>query len=85
MRKIDIGSCTRAEFAVWLDEYVAAVEDGSEKAEMDAKLEAKLGPEWVARYGDAAWDAALVVSGFCSSWDPILTHPSPPPKPKGGS
>jgi hypothetical protein len=77
LRSIDIGSCTREEFDAWQAEYVASVEDGSLRAEMDAKMD----PEWVARYGDASWDAMLVVSGYCSAWDPILTHPAPRPKP----
>jgi len=53
----------------------AAIEDGSFRAETDAELD----PKWVAQYGDAAWDAALVVSGHCAPWDPLLTHPAPRP------
>jgi hypothetical protein len=76
LRSINIRTATKEEFDRWQAEYVAAVEDGSLRAEMDAEMD----PEWVARYGDASWDAMLVVSGYCAPWDPILTHPEPRPK-----
>ena len=76
MRKIDIGSCTKAEFAAWLDEYVAAVEDGSLRAEIDAKVDAELGPEWNAKYGDASWEAALT----CIGYGPLPGKPPTPVK-----
>ena len=75
MKKIDLRTATDEEFAAWEAAFNAAIEDGSFRAETDAELD----PEWVAQYGDAAWDAALVVSGWCAPWDPILTHPAPRP------
>jgi len=41
-------------------EFDAAVEDGSLRAESEAKGD----PEWNAKYGDNAWDAALVCFGY---------------------
>jgi hypothetical protein len=66
---------TPEELEAWRLAFVASVEDGSLRAKVDAKVD----PEWNAKYGDSSWDAALVVSGFCAPWDPILTHPEPRP------
>ena len=41
-------------------EFIAAVEDGSLRAEIDATIE----PEWNAKYADNSWDAALVCFGY---------------------
>ena len=90
MRKIDLRTATDEEYAAWGAEFDAAIEDGSLRAEIEAEIDAEGGPEsdpeWKAKYGDDAWDTALIVSGYCAPWDPILTHPSPRPKefpPKG--
>jgi hypothetical protein len=53
--------------------FVASVEDGSLRARVDAKVD----PEWNAKYGDASWEAALM----CIGYGPI--GPSEPPKPDG--
>jgi hypothetical protein len=41
---------------------VAALEDGSLRAEMEKGED----PEWLAKYGDNAWDTALVLFGYLS-------------------
>jgi hypothetical protein len=79
MKSIDLRTVSTEEWAAWMADYVASVKDGSLRAEMEADLD----PEWVAKYGDASWDAFLVVSGFCSQWDPLLTHPEPRPHGEG--
>ena len=56
--------------------WEASVKDGSLRAKVDAKVD----PEWNAKYGDASWEAALFCIGYGSAWDPILTHPAPRPK-----
>jgi hypothetical protein len=40
--------------------FVASVEDGSLRAKIDAKVD----PEWEAKFGDASWEAALTVIGY---------------------
>ena len=62
MRSIDIRTATEAEIAAWNAEFFAAIEDGSLRAEIDATID----PEWNAKYGDNAWDAALMCIGYIS-------------------
>jgi hypothetical protein len=71
MRSIDIRTATHEEFDAWLAEFIAAVEDGSLRAEMEKGED----PEWLARYGDASWDAALMCIGY---------GPLPRPRPRPG-
>ena len=66
---------TPEELEAWRIAFVASIEDGSLRAEQDSKLD----PEWLAKYGDASWDAAMVVGGILAPWDPLLTHPEPRP------
>jgi len=40
--------------------FAKSVEDGSLRAKSDAKID----PEWNAKYGDASWEAALTVFGW---------------------
>jgi len=63
VRKIDLRTATDEEYAAWSAEFDAAIEDGSLRAEIDAKVDAELGPKWNAKYGDASWEAAMIVSG----------------------
>ncbi len=58
---------------------LASIEDGSLRAEIDAKMD----PEWNAKYGDAAWDNALILIGYEPSPDAAQT-PVPPPDTSGG-
>jgi len=51
---------TKDELEAWRLAFVASVEDGSLRAECEANSD----PAWEAQYGDAAWEAALVVSGY---------------------
>jgi len=51
--------------------FVASVEDGSLRAKIDAEVD----PEWGAKYSDASWEAALVVSGY----GPLPKPPAPKP------
>ena len=60
MRSIDLRTATHEESDAWLAEFIAAVEDGSLRAEMEKGED----PEWQARYGDASWDAALICIGY---------------------
>ena len=54
---------TSEELKAWGEAYVASLEDGSQRAEIEAKVIADLGPEWWAEYGEAAWETAQIVSG----------------------
>ena len=65
MRQIDIATATDDEFAAWQAEYVAAIEDGSLRAEITAEniASGKTTPEWEAEFGDKAWQAAMKVLG----------------------
>jgi len=56
MRTIDIRTCTKAEFDAWLAEFVDAVEDGSLRAELNAKNGRPS--------TDDEWLTALEVSGY---------------------
>jgi len=51
---------TDEELDAWTAEFVASVEDGSLRAETEIGLD----PEWLAKYGDASWAAALAVVGY---------------------
>ena len=57
-------NATKEERDAWAAEFDAAIEDGSLRAEIDAKVDAELGPEWNAKYGDASWNAALMQLGY---------------------
>jgi hypothetical protein len=54
---------TPEELKAWGATYVASLEDGSQRAKFEAEALAKLGPEWWAEYGEAAWETAEIVSG----------------------
>jgi hypothetical protein len=51
------------ELKAWGAAYVASLEDGSQRAKIEAEVIAKLGAEWWAEYGEAAWETAMIVSG----------------------
>jgi hypothetical protein len=65
MRTIDARTATREEFDAWITEFLAAVDDGSMRAEHDAKVD----PEWNAKYGDAAWETSLLLLGIDAPTD----------------
>jgi hypothetical protein len=65
MRAIDLRTATDEEFAAWSAEFLAAVDDGSLRAEIDATID----PEWNAKYGDAAWETSLLLLGISSPTD----------------
>ena len=44
----------------WADRLIAAIEDGS----LRAKWEAETDPGWLAKCGDAAWEAFLFAIGY---------------------
>jgi len=71
-RPIKLGTATPEESDGWLADFIAAVEDGSLRAEMEKGVDT----EWLARYGDASWDAALMCFGY---------GPLPSPRPGPGS
>ncbi|HEY5484478.1 MAG TPA: hypothetical protein VIK31_11830 [Propionibacteriaceae bacterium] len=54
---------TPGELKAWGEAYVASLEDGSQRAKIEARVIAELGPEWNAEYGEAAWETAQIVSG----------------------
>jgi hypothetical protein len=62
MRTIDLRTVTDEEFAAWSAELFAAVDDSSLRAEYDAKVD----PEWNAKYGDADWETSLLLLGISS-------------------
>jgi hypothetical protein len=62
MRSIDTRTATHEESDAWLAEFIAAIEDGSLRAKIDATID----PEWNAKYGDNAWETALVLFGYLS-------------------
>ena len=61
-RPINLGTATPEESDGWLADFIAAVEDGSLRAEMEKGEDT----EWLARYGDNAWETALVLFGYLS-------------------
>jgi hypothetical protein len=65
---------TPEELEAWRLAYVASVEDGSLRAELDAKAAAKGGPPAT----DREWETALVVSGY----GPLPTDMRAKPRPK---
>lgn len=50
---------TDAEIDAHVAEFVRSIEDGSLRRECEARVD----PDWLATYGDAAWRAALAQMG----------------------
>jgi hypothetical protein len=48
-------------------------------AAIAAATREKMGDEWIERYGDASWQAMMVVSGYLSSADAEGLHFGDPP------
>jgi len=58
----DRGGIDRATRDSAADRLIAAIEGGTLRAQVDATTD----PEWNAKYGDNAWDAALMCIGYIS-------------------